>query len=84
MGGSGHLSNEQALSLALEVDRLHPLGAVVLLHLSRQCNCPALVGRLWAERAPTLVARMLVSAQGAPTPPLEVAARAEHATLFDA
>lgn len=84
MGGTGHLSNEQALSLAVEVDRLHPLGAVVLLHLSRQCNCPALVERLWAERAPKLAARMLVSAQGSPTRPLEVAARAEHATLFDA
>jgi phosphoribosyl 1,2-cyclic phosphodiesterase len=84
MGGSGHLSNEQALALAVEVDRAHPLGTVVLIHLSRQCNCPALVGRLWAERAPALAPRLVVSGQHAPTPAIEVAARAEHATLFDA
>ncbi|MFM9169299.1 MAG: MBL fold metallo-hydrolase [Phycisphaerales bacterium] len=84
MGGSGHLSNEQALSLAVEVDRLHPLGAVVLLHLSRQCNCPSIVERLWTERAPALAPRLVVSGQHAPTRTVEVAARVEHATLFDA
>jgi phosphoribosyl 1,2-cyclic phosphodiesterase len=37
MGGSGHLSNEQAAQAASEIrPRLHQ----VLLHLSRQCNTP--------------------------------------------
>jgi phosphoribosyl 1,2-cyclic phosphodiesterase len=84
MGGNGHLSNEQALDLAMEVDRAHPLGTVVLLHLSRQCNCPSIVERLWAGRAPALATRLVVSGQHAPTRPVDVAARAEHATLFDA
>lgn len=36
--GSGHLSNQQC---AEGVERIGPLGHVVLLHLSRQCNDPA-------------------------------------------
>lgn len=43
MGGSGHLSNEQA---ADAVHRIEPAEHVVFLHLSRQCNHPELVGRL--------------------------------------
>ncbi|MBL8990177.1 MAG: MBL fold metallo-hydrolase [Phycisphaerae bacterium] len=43
MGGSGHLSNEQA---AEAVHRIEPREHVVFLHLSRQCNHPELVGRL--------------------------------------
>lgn len=37
MGGAGHLSNEQALGAIREIA---PSEHVVLLHLSRQCNCP--------------------------------------------
>jgi phosphoribosyl 1,2-cyclic phosphodiesterase len=43
MGGSGHLSNQQA------VEAIHAIGPrdhVVLLHLSRECNDPALVASL--------------------------------------
>ncbi len=39
MGGSGHLSNEQC---AATTRRISPRERVVLLHLSRQCNTPAL------------------------------------------
>jgi hypothetical protein len=56
---------------------------VVLVHLSRQCNCPRLVGRLWAGAEPTLHARMQVSAQDRPSSPVHAVPRAEHATLFD-
>jgi len=83
MGGSGHLSNAQALSLAARVHRAHPLSAVLLVHLSRQCNCPRLVDRLWAESEPALHARMQVTAQDRPASPVTVSARMEHATLFD-
>ncbi len=56
MGGSGHLSNGQALCAIREIlDRTHAeLGPerlprhIVLLHRSRQCNCPQLVRRLFA------------------------------------
>jgi phosphoribosyl 1,2-cyclic phosphodiesterase len=84
MGGSGHLSNEQALALASRVHRAHPLSAVLLVHLSRQCNCPRLVERLWAGAEPGLHAKLTVTAQDRPSPPVAVAPRAEHATLFDA
>ena len=83
MGGGGHLSNAQALAIASRVHRAHALSAVLLVHLSRQCNCPRLVERLWAGSAPELHARLTVTSQDRPSPPVEVSARAEHATLFD-
>jgi phosphoribosyl 1,2-cyclic phosphodiesterase len=56
MGGRGHLSNEQALAAVQAIlDRtLETYGAdhlprhVVLLHRSRQCNCPKLVRALFS------------------------------------
>ena len=56
MGGSGHLSNEQAFAaiqaiLDRTAARLGPDRLprhIVLLHRSRQCNCPKLVHRLFA------------------------------------
>ncbi len=39
MGGAGHLSNDQCASV---VRQIAPRRSVVLLHLSRQCNTPAL------------------------------------------
>lgn len=39
MGGAGHLSNEQS---ALAVSRIAPKRNVVLLHLSQECNEPAI------------------------------------------
>lgn len=45
MGGSGHLSNQEALEA---VQAIRPSEHVVLLHLSRQCNDPALVADMHA------------------------------------
>jgi phosphoribosyl 1,2-cyclic phosphodiesterase len=53
MNGGGHLSNAQALKAVRELfDRCarrgHPTpGSVVLLHRSRQCNCPKLVKQVF-------------------------------------
>lgn len=44
-GGSGHLSNYEALHA---VERIRPRDHVVLLHLSRECNRPELVAELHA------------------------------------
>jgi phosphoribosyl 1,2-cyclic phosphodiesterase len=64
MGGSGHLSNEQALDAVKTIlnraeARGRPLPAhIVLLHRSRDCNCPDRVRRLFsrdARIAPRLV-----------------------------
>jgi phosphoribosyl 1,2-cyclic phosphodiesterase len=43
MGGSGHLSNDEALAA---VRMIEPASHVILLHLSRECNDPALVAGL--------------------------------------
>jgi hypothetical protein len=45
MGGRGHLSNQEALEA---VRRIAPREHVVLLHLSRECNSPALVAEMHA------------------------------------
>jgi phosphoribosyl 1,2-cyclic phosphodiesterase len=57
MGGRGHLSNQQAFEAVRQIfDRCqrngHRLPAhVVLLHRSRQCNCPELLRRLFGRDA---------------------------------
>ena len=72
MGGLGHLSNLQALEAILRIDRAGTLRHVVLLHLSRQCNDPRLVHRLYAEQAPHLLGRLTVTKQHVPTPMLHL------------
>ena len=53
-GGHGHLSNRECLdAIVATTGGLIP-NAVVLLHLSRDCNHPELVHRLWRGRAPHL------------------------------
>lgn len=58
MGGAGHLSNEQAYELVQAVFNTAAHGAagtlpshVVLLHRSRQCNCPEVVTRVFSADA---------------------------------
>lgn len=57
MGGFGHLSNEQALAAVRQIlDGCEKHGArlpahIVLLHRSRQCNCPNLVRKLFSRDA---------------------------------
>lgn len=46
-GGNGHLSNQEA---AVLVERVRPREHVVLLHLSRECNDPALAASLHEGR----------------------------------
>jgi len=68
MGGLGHLSNEQAMQAILLIASRCRLQHIVLLHLSRQCNCPALVRRLYERTAPELGDYLTISNQFAPTP----------------
>ena len=80
MGGSGHLSNEQAFDAVRHIftrSRQAPRH-VVLLHLSRQCNCPTLVRKLFSQH-PHLASRLCLSSQTAPTPWLH--AHAAHTPL---
>ncbi len=51
MGGKGHLSNRQALAAVQQIlDRGQRLpDHIVLLHRSRQCNCPELLRALFSK-----------------------------------
>jgi phosphoribosyl 1,2-cyclic phosphodiesterase len=88
MGGAGHLSNEESLAAALRIAGESELQAIVLLHLSQQCNDHGLVRGLWRDRAPHLDARLVVATQDEPSPTLRITARARSrpvaiaATLF--
>ncbi len=73
MGGSGHLSNEQAIAAIDAIARRSRLQHVVLLHLSRQCNCPNLVRSLFAERLPRLLPKLAITRHDAITGPLRIA-----------
>ncbi|MBS0198599.1 MAG: MBL fold metallo-hydrolase [Planctomycetes bacterium] len=66
MGGKGHLSNEQS---ARAVSTIAPREAVVLLHLSRQCNTPAQAAAAHAS-APCPV---VISSHDTPTPWVHIA-----------
>ena len=68
VGGKGHLSNEQAFEAITQIlDRCEKLGArlpahIVLLHRSRQCNCPKIVRHLFG-RDPRIAARLTLAEQ---------------------
>ncbi len=55
MGGAGHLSNEQAFEairkilIRAEEQRRRLPNHIVLLHRSRQCNCPDVMRKLFAQ-----------------------------------
>jgi phosphoribosyl 1,2-cyclic phosphodiesterase len=67
-GGRGHLSNEQAFAAVVELlERCRCAGKapprqIVLLHRSRQCNCPDVVRRTFAGDA-RLAGRVVLSDQ---------------------
>lgn len=73
MGGSGHLSNDEALRA---IDAIAPREHVVLLHLSRECNDPALVAALHRHRPYDLT----ISSQFSPTPWIHIRAVPEAAS----
>ena len=78
MGGSGHLSNEQALEA---IGAIGPTDHVVLLHLSRQCNCPTQVRQMHTGAGYALT----ISEQHEPTPWVRVSHRdAPTATVWRA
>ena len=73
MGGRGHLSNDQALDAVRRVlDRCGATGSrppqhVVLLHRSRQCNCPELLRRHFSRDA-RIAPRLVLAEQHTRTP----------------
>jgi phosphoribosyl 1,2-cyclic phosphodiesterase len=72
MGGRGHLSNIQSLQAVLRISQNAGLSHIALLHLSRQCNDPALVRQLYRQHAPTLLKAITITNQQHPSPVLVV------------
>lgn len=75
MGGSGHLSNEQAMAAIgrmLDGCASKLPAHIVLLHRSRQCNCPKLLRKL-AGRDPRIASRLTLAEQYQRTQWLRVA-----------
>jgi phosphoribosyl 1,2-cyclic phosphodiesterase len=68
MNGSGHLSNGQALqAIRMILDRCESTGSrmpahIVLLHRSRECNCPKLLRMLFCED-PRIAKRLTLAEQ---------------------
>ncbi len=88
MSGRGHLSNDEAFEMVCHVfDRSgRPPRHVLLLHLSRQCNCPTIVRELYERRA-DIAARLCVTNQSRRTEWLRVEPgvrplRGEQAAMF--
>jgi phosphoribosyl 1,2-cyclic phosphodiesterase len=68
MGGKGHLSNEQAFTaIRMILDQCHSRGQrlpqhIVLLHRSRECNCPKLMREFFA-RDERIASRLTIADQ---------------------
>ncbi len=62
-GGWGHLSNNEAMDIVVELDDACELQHVVLLHRSEQCNCPRAIESLWRDRAPHMLDRITIASQ---------------------
>jgi phosphoribosyl 1,2-cyclic phosphodiesterase len=71
MDGSGHLSNEQSLHAVRSIAATSDLTAIMLLHLSRQCNDPQLIHELYAACGPELADRIVITRQFETTPWIE-------------
>jgi len=73
MGGKGHLSNEQALDAVQKIlDHAEIIGRplprhIVLLHRSRQCNCPNRLRELFSADH-RIADRLILAEQDRPTP----------------
>jgi len=72
MGGRGHLSNAECLAAVREIAWPQPPERVVLLHLSRDCNCPKLVRALWEREEPDLAQRLEIARPFEPLEPLTI------------
>ncbi len=61
MGGRGHLSNDECIDVVRALMWPDSPAHVVLLHLSRECNCPSLVRELWLNDLPALASKLTIA-----------------------
>ena len=69
-GGHGHLSNREAMEAVSRLAERHEPSAIALLHLSRDCNHPDLVRKLWESECPRLSDRLHIADATSPLPPI--------------
>lgn len=74
-GGHGHLSNEEALEAVRRLSRRHRPAAIVLLHLSKDCNHPDLVMDHWRSECPDLADRVHIAHATRPLGPIPLGGR---------
>jgi len=63
MDGGGHLSNEQSLAAICHIASESNLQHIVLLHLSRQCNSPAIIRDLYLDNLAHLYNLVTITSQ---------------------
>ncbi len=63
MDGEGHLSNEQSLAAICHIASESDLQHIVLLHLSRQCNSPAIIRDLYLDNLAHLYNSVTITCQ---------------------
>jgi phosphoribosyl 1,2-cyclic phosphodiesterase len=79
MGGKGHLSNEECIEAVRAIAWPRGPEHVVLLHLSRDCNCPDLVRSLWKAALPELEPRLTIARPFDPIGPIRLGRKAFRA-----
>ncbi len=72
MGGKGHLSNEECIDAVRAIAWPREPEHIVLLHLSRECNCPDLVRGLWRNALPALEPRLTIARPFEPIAPIRL------------
>jgi phosphoribosyl 1,2-cyclic phosphodiesterase len=78
MGGKGHLSNEECIDAVRAIAWPREPEHVVLLHLSRECNCPDLVRDLWRSALPALEPRLTIARPFEPIGPIRLGRATLH------
>ncbi len=63
MDGEGHLSNSQSLAAICHIASESNLQHIVLLHLSRQCNSPAIIRDLYLDNLAHLYNSVTITSQ---------------------
>ena len=77
MDGEGHLSNEQSLAAICHIASESDLQHIVLLHLSRQCNSPAIIRDLYQANLAHLYSSVTITCQDRCSRLLSIVANAE-------
>ncbi len=72
MGGRGHLSNDESAAAVARLAAGGTIRQLVLLHLSIECNRPAIAAEAMSAAVPALAATMVVSKPFEPSPVLRV------------